>query len=97
MCSGGNSGVIAGAGEAGLGAILTATGAGSGLGVPLILGGLGSAVLEFMSENGYSAKIKRLGVPDRFIEHGTLRELYHECGYDTEGICAAIKSMVSGT
>ena len=62
-----------------------------------VVGGLGSAVLEFMSENGYSAKIKRLGVPDRFIEHGTLRELHHECGYDTEGICAAIKSMVSVT
>ena len=44
MCSGGNSGVIAGGGEAALGAILSATGAGSSLGVPLILGGLGSAV-----------------------------------------------------
>ncbi len=51
-----------------------------------IVGGFGSAVVEFMSENGYSAKIKRLGVPDKFIEQGTQEELYKECGYDQNSI-----------
>ena len=45
-----------------------------------ITGGLGSAVIEFMADNGYTAKIKRLGIPDRFVEQGTLGELYEECG-----------------
>jgi 1-deoxy-D-xylulose-5-phosphate synthase len=60
-----------------------------------IIGGLGSAVIEFMADNGYSARIKRLGVPDSFIEHGTISELHRECGYDTEGIFATVKSMLS--
>ena len=45
-----------------------------------IQGGMGSAVLEFMADNNYQAEIKRLGVPDEFIEHGTQAELYDECG-----------------
>ncbi|MCF6364836.1 MAG: 1-deoxy-D-xylulose-5-phosphate synthase [Bacteroidales bacterium] len=60
----------------------------------IIQGGFGSAVIEFMSENGYSAKIKRLGIPDEFIEHGTQQELYHICGYDTEGILKTVKEMI---
>lgn len=51
-----------------------------------IQGGFGSAVLEFMADNGYSAHVKRLGIPDRYIEHGTQPELWKECGYDEEGI-----------
>lgn len=51
-----------------------------------IRGGLGSAILEFMSDNGYNARVKRMGVPDRFIEHGTPAELQHECGFDAEAI-----------
>ncbi len=51
-----------------------------------ITGGLGSAVIEFMCDHNYSAKIKRLGIPDRFIEHGTQTELYKECGFDKQGI-----------
>ena len=51
-----------------------------------ITGGLGSAAIEFMCDHGYNAKIKRLGIPDRFIEHGTQTELYHECGFDKQGI-----------
>jgi 1-deoxy-D-xylulose-5-phosphate synthase len=58
-----------------------------------IIGGLGSAVIEFMSDNGYNANIKRLGIPDHFVEHGTQAELHHECGYDVEGICKAVKSF----
>ena len=59
-----------------------------------ITGGLGSAVIEFMADNGYTAKIKRLGIPDRFVEQGTLGELYEECGYDAGAIVAAVKSIL---
>lgn len=59
-----------------------------------IVGGFGSAVLEFMSDNGYSVKIKRLGVPDQFIEHGSPKELHRECGFDVEGIIKTVKAMV---
>ncbi len=51
-----------------------------------IIGGLGSAVIEFMVDNDYQCKVKRLGIPDKFIEHGTQTELYGECGFDREGI-----------
>lgn len=54
-----------------------------------ILGGLGSAVIEFANDHGFSAEIHRLGVPDRFIEQGTLEELHRECGFDVEGIVEA--------
>lgn len=60
----------------------------------VIQGGFGTAIIEFMIENGYHAKIKRLGVPDEFIEHGTQQELYHICGYDVEGICKSVKEVL---
>ena len=50
-------------------------------------GGLGSLVAEFMTENGYTPKIKRIGVPDKFIEHGTIPELFKLCGMDAVSIC----------
>ena len=53
----------------------------------VISGGMGSAVLEFMADNGYKPDVRRIGVPDQFIEHGTVAELYHLCGMDEEGIC----------
>jgi 1-deoxy-D-xylulose-5-phosphate synthase len=59
-----------------------------------IVGGLGTAVMEFMSENRYFPRIKRLGIPDEFIEHGTQDELYHECGYDVQGIIRTVQAMV---
>jgi len=59
-----------------------------------VIGGLGSAVLEFMSDNGYASRIKRLGVPDKWVEHGTQEELYKECGFDKEGIMSACKNML---
>jgi 1-deoxy-D-xylulose-5-phosphate synthase len=59
-----------------------------------IVGGLGSAVIEYMNDNSYKAKIIRLGIPDRFVDHGTQEELYRECGYDAEGIAAAARNMV---
>jgi 1-deoxy-D-xylulose-5-phosphate synthase len=51
-----------------------------------IVGGMGSAVVEFMSSNGYMAQVKRLGIPDSFVDHGEQKELYAECGYDAQGI-----------
>jgi len=59
-----------------------------------VTGGLGSAVLEFMADHGYHAQVVRLGVPDRFIEQGTVAELQKECGYDAEGIARGAKSLV---
>ena len=59
-----------------------------------IIGGLGSAVLEFMADNNYSAKVKRLGIPDRFIEQGKQIELYSECGFDIDGIIKTVKEML---
>jgi 1-deoxy-D-xylulose-5-phosphate synthase len=61
----------------------------------VISGGFGSAVIEFMVDNGYRSNVKRLGVPDTFIDHGTQQELYRECGYDPDSICMLIRSMVS--
>ena len=59
-----------------------------------IMGGMGSAVLEFMADNNYTATVKRLGVPDKFIEHGTQDELYNECFYNADAIVKTVKSMV---
>ncbi|MBX2960191.1 MAG: 1-deoxy-D-xylulose-5-phosphate synthase [Flavobacteriales bacterium] len=58
-----------------------------------IQGGMGSAVLEFMADNNYHATVKRLGTPDKFIEHGTQEELYHECFYDVNAIVETVKSL----
>jgi 1-deoxy-D-xylulose-5-phosphate synthase len=60
-----------------------------------IVGGMGSAVLEFMADNGYAAQVVRLGIPDEFIEHGEQSELYAECQYDAEAILNTAKKMVA--
>ena len=57
-------------------------------------GGMGSAVLEFMVDHGYKASVKRLGIGDRFIEHGTQDELYTECGINTDDVVQAAKRLV---
>jgi len=59
-----------------------------------IVGGFGSAILEFQAAHHYSATIKMLGIPDHIVEHGTQKELQHECGYDAPGITAAIREMM---
>lgn len=59
-----------------------------------IVGGFGSAVLEFMARHGYSAKVKMLGIPDKVVEHGSPAELHRECGYDAEAIAVAVREMV---
>lgn len=57
-------------------------------------GGFGSAILEFMAEHGYNAKIKRLGIPDRIVEHGSQSELHAECNFDPVGIVQSVKEIV---
>lgn len=59
-----------------------------------IQGGFGSAVLEFMADNGYASRLQRLGIPDSYVEHGTQQELWAECGYDEAGIMKAVRAMV---
>jgi 1-deoxy-D-xylulose-5-phosphate synthase len=60
----------------------------------ILKGGFGSAVIEFMSDNGYNSEVRRLGIPDYFVEHGSQEELYRECGYDAEGIEIAIREAL---
>ena len=60
-----------------------------------LMGGFGSAVIEWMADKGHSAKVVRLGVPDRFVDHGTQEELWAECGYDASAIVAAVKDFVA--
>ena len=57
-------------------------------------GGLGSAVAEFVAEHRYATRLVRLGIPDRFIEHGTQQQLYAECGYDAASISRALRESV---
>lgn len=59
-----------------------------------VVGGFGSAVLEFMAANNYSAQVKILGIPDRIVEHGTQLELHAECGFDPAGIANTVKQML---
>ncbi|PCI94495.1 MAG: 1-deoxy-D-xylulose-5-phosphate synthase [Flavobacteriales bacterium] len=59
-----------------------------------IQGGMGSAVLEFMADKNYYAEVKRLGIPDKFIDHGTQNELYNECLFDEKAIIATTKSLL---
>ncbi len=58
-------------------------------------GGLGSAVAEFMADRGYTPKIVRMGLPDHFVEHGTIEELQQLCGIDEESIKRTILSMMT--
>ena len=58
-----------------------------------IMGGFGSAVLEFAAENDLHAKVRRLGIPDEVIEHGEQSELYRECGFDAAGIVKTALEM----
>ncbi len=61
----------------------------------VISGGLGSAVLEFMADNGYTPRVKRLGVNDCFVEHGSTAELYNMLELDVPGITKHIKEFLT--
>jgi len=58
-----------------------------------IQGGFGSAIAEFMIDNHYAAQITRLGIPDRFIEHGEQKELYRECNFDAQAIMETVRQI----
>lgn len=58
-----------------------------------VVGGFGSAILEFMNTHGYKADVKIMGIPDRLVEHGTPKELYNEIGIDANAIAKLIRQM----
>jgi 1-deoxy-D-xylulose-5-phosphate synthase len=60
-----------------------------------VVGGFGSAVLEFMNEHNYHAAVKIMGIPDRLVEHGTPKQLYAEIGLDANGIAETLRQMSS--
>ncbi len=60
----------------------------------VLQGGFGSAILEFMADHGYSVNVKRIGIPDVFVDHGTPEELHREYGLDQQGIYLAAKSFM---
>ncbi|MEN9884314.1 MAG: hypothetical protein RLZZ420_1531 [Bacteroidota bacterium] len=59
-----------------------------------IVGGVGSAILEFMAKNNYQASVRMLGIPDRIVEHGSQKELHRECAYDTKAIVDTAREMM---
>jgi 1-deoxy-D-xylulose-5-phosphate synthase len=59
-----------------------------------LMGGFGSAVLEFMADRGYKAEVVRLGIPDEYIHHGTQEELWAACGFDAASISLAVERML---
>jgi len=59
-----------------------------------LMGGFGSAIIEFMADHNYSAQVQRLGIPDAIIEHGSQLELQAECGFDPKGIESTVVKML---
>jgi 1-deoxy-D-xylulose-5-phosphate synthase len=60
-----------------------------------VMGGMGSALLEFMNAHGYQNQITILGIPDTIVEHGSLKELHQECHYDAMAIADAVKALLA--
>ena len=60
-----------------------------------LMGGFGSAIIEFMVDQKYNSEIVRLGIPDEYIHHGTQEELWEDCGFDAKAIVKAVKKMLS--
>ncbi|MFN4951071.1 MAG: 1-deoxy-D-xylulose-5-phosphate synthase [Flavobacteriales bacterium] len=59
-----------------------------------LMGGFGSAVLEFMADRGYKAEVVRLGIPDDYIHHGTQEELWAACGFDAASIASSVERLL---
>lgn len=59
-----------------------------------VIGGFGSAVAEFIAQHNYKNDLRILGIPDKIVEHGTLKELHRECGYDAQAIADAVRELV---
>ena len=62
-----------------------------------VTGGLGTAVVEYMADNGFSPVIRRMGLPDRFIEHGSTPQLLHLCHIDEDAIISTLRELTSAT
>ncbi len=60
-----------------------------------VMGGFGSAVIEFMADHNYSAQVVRLGIPDLYVHHGTQKELWTDCGFDAAGIIKTAKKLLN--
>ena len=60
-----------------------------------LMGGFGSAIIEFMVDQKYNSEIVRLGIPDEYVHHGTQEELWEDCGFDAKAIVKAIEKMLS--
>ena len=60
-----------------------------------VTGGLGTAVVEYMADNGYNPVIRRMGLPDRFIEHGSTPQLLHLCHLDEDAIISTLSELIS--
>ena len=60
-----------------------------------VTGGLGSAVVEYMADNGHTPVIRRMGLPDRFIEHGSTPQLLHLCHIDEDAIISTLRELTS--
>jgi 1-deoxy-D-xylulose-5-phosphate synthase len=58
-----------------------------------LMGGFGSAVIEFMVDQKYQAEVVRLGIPDEYVHHGTQEELWSDCGFDAPAIVKAVKTL----
>lgn len=59
-----------------------------------LMGGFGSAVIEFMADQNYAAQVIRLGIPDKYVHHGTQEELWADCGFDVKGIVSTAKKVL---
>ncbi|MGL4520191.1 MAG: 1-deoxy-D-xylulose-5-phosphate synthase [Phocaeicola sp.] len=59
----------------------------------MLKGGMGSAILEFMADHAYTPRVKRIGLPDQFVQHGSVQELHQLCGTDQAGICSVLLSI----
>jgi 1-deoxy-D-xylulose-5-phosphate synthase len=59
-----------------------------------VVGGFGTAVLEFMNQHGYHAEVKIMGIPDRLVEHGTPRELYNEIGLNSQAVAEVLREWM---
>ena len=59
----------------------------------VLKGGMGSAILEFMADNRYTPTVRRIGLPDKFVEHGPVKDLHRLCGMDVEGIYKVLVSF----
>ena len=59
----------------------------------VLKGGMGSAILEFMADHNYTPTVRRIGLPDSFVQHGTPKELYQICGMDAESIKNILLSL----